>query len=91
LAGRGERILGDDDRKELAATGSHETLYPLTVEMAQALVPTEEFNLRVGKMSIFEIGFAKKGKVTVVGVTTFLDKANESASRPFWTRRMTER
>ena len=47
-------------------------MHPLTVKMAQTLVPTKEFDLGVRKMSVFEIGFAKKGEVTVIGVTTFL-------------------
>jgi hypothetical protein len=35
--------------------------------MAQTLVPTEECNLGVRKMSVIEIGFAKLNKVTVLG------------------------
>ena len=65
------RILGNIDRKELAATGLHKTLHktlhPLTLKMAQTLVPTKECNMGVRKMSVFEIGFAKLNKVTVLG------------------------
>ena len=33
-------------------------------------------------MSVFEIGFAKKGEVTVIGVTTFLEEANGGERGP---------
>jgi hypothetical protein len=34
--------------------------------MAQTLVPTKEFDLGIRKMSVFEIGFAKLNKVTIL-------------------------